>query len=97
MTTELKLRSPDLNSLRQIIQSALSERLQSLEVGIKRTEERIKEFETQYQLSTEEFLRRFNNDELEHNFDFDEWIGEAKMLEHLQQKKKAIEEVEFVN
>jgi hypothetical protein len=97
MITELKLRSPDLDSLRQIIQSALSERLQSLEAGIKRTEERIKEFETQYQLSTADFLRRFNNDELEHNFDFDEWIGEARMLEHLKQKKSNIEGVEFVN
>ena len=38
MSTELKLRSPDIESLRQIIQSALSERLQSLEAGIKRTE-----------------------------------------------------------
>ncbi|HEY9703692.1 MAG TPA: hypothetical protein V6C58_14690 [Allocoleopsis sp.] len=97
MITELKLRSPDLKSLKQIIQSALSERLQSLEIGIKRTEERINEFETKYQLSTVEFLRRFNNDELEHCFDFDEWIGESRMLEHLQLKKKAIEGVEFVN
>jgi hypothetical protein len=97
MLTELKLRSPNLDSLRQIIQNSLSERLQSLEVGIKRTQDRIKTFETQYQLSTAEFLRQFNNDQLDHSLDFDEWIGEAKMLEHLQQKKIAIEGVEFVN
>jgi hypothetical protein len=97
MLTELKLRSSDLDSLRQIIQSALSERLQSLETGIKRTEARIKEFETQYNLSTEDFLTQFNNDELEHSLDFDEWIGEARMLKHLQQKKNTIEGVEFVN
>jgi deoxyribodipyrimidine photolyase-like uncharacterized protein len=97
MLTELKLRSSDIDSLRQIIKTALSERLQSLEAGIKRTEERIKSFENQYQLSTEEFLTRFNNEELSHSLDFDEWIGEAKMLKHLQQKKTAIEEVEFVN
>jgi hypothetical protein len=95
MIAEIKLRSHDAQSLRQIIEGALLERLQSLEVGIKRTEERIKDFETQYQLSTEEFLTRFNNDELNHSFDFDEWIGEAKMLEHLQQKKLVIEGVEF--
>jgi len=95
--TELTLRSPDNISLKQIIESALSERLDNLEQGIKRTQERITEFETQYQLSTEEFLTKFNNDELNHSFDFDEWIGEAKMLEHLQQKKLVIEGVEFVN
>jgi len=53
---ELTLRSPDNVSLKQIIESALSERLYNLEQGIKRSEERITEFETLYQLSTEEFL-----------------------------------------
>ncbi len=94
---ELTLRSPDNISLKQIIESVLSERLQNLELGIKRTQEKIREFETQYQLSTEEFLANFNNGELNHSLDFDEWIGEVKMLEHLQHKKLVIEGVEFVN
>jgi hypothetical protein len=94
---ELKLRSKHPDSLRQIIQSALQERLENIEAGIKRTEERLRHFENQYQLSTEEFITRFNNDELQHSFDFDEWIGESRMLAHLQDKKAAIEEVEFVN
>ena len=94
---ELKLRSKDPESLRRIIQSALSERLQSVTTGIKRTEKRLQEFETKYQLSTEEFINRFNNDELSHSFDFDEWIGESRMLTHLQQTKESIEEIDFVN
>ncbi len=94
---ELKLRSKYPDSLRQIIESALSERLHSIEAGIKRTKERLQKFETQYQLSTAEFIRRFNNDELAHSFDFDEWIGESRMLEHFQDKKEAIEEIEFVS
>ena len=95
--TELKLISKYPDSLKQIIQSALSERLHNLEVGIKRTKERLHEFETKYQLSTGEFIQSFNNDELSHNFDFDEWIGEARMLQHLQEQKETIEEVKFVN
>ena len=94
---ELKLRSKDPDSLRRIIESALSERLQSVIAGIKRTEERILELETKYQLSTNEFINRFNNDELSHSFDFDEWIGESRMLTHLKQMKESIEEVDFVN
>ena len=94
---ELTLRSKDPDSLRRIIQSALSERLQSVKAGIKKTEERIQEFETKYQLSTEEFISRFNNDELSHSFDFDEWIGESKILAHLQQIKESIEDVDFVD
>ena len=94
---ELTLRSKDPDSLRRIIQSALSERLQSVKAGIKKTEERIQEFETKYQLSTEEFISSFNNDELSHSFDLDEWIGESKILAHLQQTKESIEDVDFVD
>jgi deoxyribodipyrimidine photolyase-like uncharacterized protein len=94
---ELKLVSKYPDSLKQIIQSALSERLSNIEAGIKRTEERIKEFEAKYQLSTGEFIRRFNNDEFPHSFDFDEWIGESRMLAHLRETREAIEEVNFVN
>lgn len=94
---ELKLRSKDPDSLRRIIQSALSERLKSVKVGIKKTEERLKEFETKYQLSTEEFIASFNNDKLSHSFDFDEWIGESQMLVHLLQTKESIEDVHFVD
>jgi hypothetical protein len=94
---ELKLKAKNSHSLRQIIQSALSERLHSIKAGIKRTEERLQEFETKYQLSTDEFIKRFNNDEFSHSFDFDEWIGESRMLAHLRETKEAIEEVEFVN
>jgi hypothetical protein len=94
---ELKLRSKDPDSLRRIIKSALSERLQSVKAGIKKTEERLLEFETKYQLSTPEFITRFNNNELSHSFDFDEWIGESRMLAHLQQTKASIEEIYFVD
>jgi hypothetical protein len=94
---ELKLRAKNPESLKRIIQSALSERLQSVNAGIKATQERLQEFESKYQLSTEEFITRFNNDEFSHNFDFDEWIGESRMLTHLQQTKESIEEIDFVN
>jgi hypothetical protein len=97
MTTDLRLRSKHPDSLKQIIESALSERLSSIDAGIQQTQEHLKEFENQYQLSTQEFIDKFNNDELPHSFDFDEWIGEYRMLTHLQTQKTMIEEVEFVN
>ena len=97
MMAELKIRSKDPDSLKRIIQSALSERLQSIKAGIQRTEQRLQEFETKYNLSTAEFVTRFNNDELAHSFDFDEWIGESKMLTHLQKTKESIEDIYFVD
>jgi len=53
---ELKLISKHSDSLKQIIQSALSERLHNIETEIERTEERLQEFESKYQLSTDQFI-----------------------------------------
>ncbi|MGB3205831.1 MAG: hypothetical protein WBB28_12645 [Crinalium sp.] len=61
---ELKIICEHPESLRQLIEEVVMQKLRSLEDGINRTQERLKEFENKYQLSTEEFLRRFENDEL---------------------------------
>jgi hypothetical protein len=94
---EVKLKSKHLNSLKKFIEDALTERPQELQEGIKRTQERITLFENKYQMQTQEFLRRFENNELQHTLDFDEWMGEAWMLEALLQDKEEIEEIEFVD
>ncbi|MFM7440889.1 MAG: hypothetical protein ACKO2V_20205 [Snowella sp.] len=82
---ELKLISKHPDSLKQIIQSALSERLHNIKEG---TTERLQQFEIKYQLSTDQFIESFNNDELSHDFVFDEWIGESQRLKNLQEKKR---------
>ena len=48
---ELKIICEDPETLKQLIEEALSERVASLKDGIQRTEERIKEFEKKYQMS----------------------------------------------
>jgi len=88
---ELKIRCPDADLLKRLISERGKERLISLEAGIGRTEERLREFESKYPLSTEEFLGRFANDEIQHSLDFDEWIGESIMLSHLLEQKSKIQ------
>jgi hypothetical protein len=93
---ELKIRSKYPDSLKSIVESALAEKLRSLEAGIRRTEERILEFEAKYQLSTEEFLHRYENDEFQETLDLDEWIGEAWMLKKLQEDLDIFKGIELV-
>lgn len=96
-TNILKLRSSQPESLKAMIQTALNHRLQDLESGLQQTQARLKQFETQYQWSTEQFVELFTNDQLQHSMDFDEWLGEAWMLEKIQQKIAIIKEIEFVD
>lgn len=96
---ELKIICEYPETLKQLIEEEVAQRLRSLEDGIRRTEERIKEFESKYQMSTEEFLRRFENDDLQHRLDmeFDEWTGESRMLKGLQEDADSLRGIEFVN
>jgi hypothetical protein len=96
-TNILKLRSSHPESLKEMIEVDLAKRLQDIEAGIQRTYERLKQFEDQYQRSTENFVHLFTSDQLQHNLDFDEWLGEAWMLEKLQQKQAILKEIEFVD
>ncbi|MFB2894614.1 hypothetical protein ACE1CI_17025 [Aerosakkonemataceae cyanobacterium BLCC-F50] len=96
---ELRIICKHPDSLKRFIEEEVGERLRSLEAGIRRTEERIQEFEAKYQMSTEEFLRRFENDEFQHRLDmeFDEWVGESRMLKSLQKEAGNLRGIEFVN
>ena len=96
-TNILKLRSSEPASLKEMIQHDLNQRLQNLETGLQQTQVRLQQLETQYQLSTKQFVELFTNDQLQHSLDFDEWLGEAWMLEKLQQKIEIIKEIEFVD
>lgn len=94
---ELKIICKHPDSLKQLIEEVVGERLRSLEDGIRRTEERIKEFETKYQMSTEEFLRRYENDEIQETVELDEWIGESWMLKGLREDLDTLRGIEFAN
>ncbi len=74
----------------------ISDRVKSLKSGIAKTKKRLLEFEEKYQLSTQEFLLRYENDEFEETLELDEWIGEALMLKRLEEKIEKLGDIEFV-
>lgn len=94
---ELTLISQDSGSLKPLIEGAISEALRLTETGIQRTERRLQEFEEKYQVSTQEFLSRYHNDEMPETLDLDEWIGESQMLQRLQEKADRLRGIEFTN
>jgi hypothetical protein len=94
---ELTLTSKDSGSLKPLIEGAISEALRNTEAGIQLTEQRLQEFEHKYQLSTQEFLKRYENDELSETLDLDEWVGESRILQRLQEKVERLRGIEFTN
>ena len=93
----LTLTSPGRRPLRPLVEGAIHNELRVLESGIRRTEERLRAFEDTYDLSTEAFLRRYENDELQETLDYAEWIGEYRMLQRLREKAETLREIRFAD
>ena len=94
---ELTLISPRQRSLRPLVEAALQNELRLLQAGIQRTEQRLQGFETKYGLSSTEFLRRYENDELQETLEFIEWVGECRLLERLREKADTLRGMQFAN
>lgn len=83
--------------LKPLVATALENELRIIHAGIKRTGQRLKDFENKYELSSSEFLRRYENDELNESLDFAEWIGEIRMLERLKEKSEILKDIRIAN
>jgi hypothetical protein len=97
VTAELTLVSPLERRLRPRVEAATQNALRFLAAGIRRTEQRLRAFEEQYGRATAEFLAQYENDQLKETLDFDEWIGEWRMLERLQDHAATLRGIEFAN
>ena len=93
----LTLTSTRRRPLRPLVEAAIQNELRLLQAGIRRTEERLHAFEAEYDLSTQEFLRRYENDELSEMLTFAEWIGEYRLLTRLREKAETLQEIRFAD
>jgi len=95
--TDVRLISSRNRQLKPLVEAALANELRLLEAGIRQTEQRVKEFEKKHQMSTKEFISRYENDEIKESMGFAEWIGESRMLERLREKAETVRDIRFAN
>lgn len=94
---DLRLVSTRKRQLKPLVEAALANELRLLEAGIRRTEQRLLQFEEKYQLGTQEFISRYENDEMHETIDFGEWIGEFRLLARLREKADILKDIRFAN
>ena len=94
---QLTLTTTSQRPLKPLVEAALDNELRLLEAAIQKTERRLRQFETTNGLSSAEFLRRYENDELPESLDYAEWIGEYRLLTRLNEKANAYREIRFVH
>ena len=83
--------------LQSLVEGALENELRILEVGIRRTRKNIEAFEEKYAMTSDKFVQRFENDELEETMELIEWIGECRLLQRLQEKADTLREIQFAH
>jgi hypothetical protein len=94
---DLRLVSTRNRQLKPLVEAALMNELRLMEAGIRRTEQRLLEFEQKYHLGTQDFIARYENDEMEETIELDEWIGEFRLLARLREKADTLKDVRFAN
>ena len=95
--SDLRLISTRKRQLKPLVEAALENELRLQEVGIRKTEENLRKFEKKYHMATQEFVSRYENDELEETMDFAEWIGEFRLVERLREKANTLRDIQIAN
>jgi hypothetical protein len=95
MTQQVTVTADTQVALKPLIESALRAELRMLELSLQRTAQRLRAFETQYGLTSEEFKRRFHAGEVEESLDFIEWAGELKTYRLLDAQRHALQGVQL--
>ena len=94
---QVTLVSPSGVAIRPLVESALRSESKMIELGLARTQRNLRDLEQKYGMNTSEFYRRLVEDELQESLDFIEWAGEYKTLLKLQEKRRALQEIQFAN
>lgn len=93
MTQQVTITTDAAVELKPLIESAIRSELRMLELGLVRTRQRLRSFEEQYGLTSEEFMRRFEAGEVAESLDFIEWAGEVKTYHLLEAHRQALQRV----
>lgn len=82
-------------ALKPLLESALRSELRMLELSLQRTAQHLQAFEAQYELTSNEFERRFNAGEIKESLDFIEWAGEIKTFRFLDAQRQTLQGVQL--
>lgn len=93
MVQQITITTDTSVNLKPLLESAIRSELRLLGLGLERTRQRLRTFEEQYDMPSEEFARRFNAGEIAESLEFIEWAGEIKTYELLEAQRQALQDV----
>jgi hypothetical protein len=92
MLQQVTIQTSDLEQFKSMLKTALEREAKLLEYSIERTRQALAPFEARYQMSSDEFERKFKNREIEETLDFLDWWMEVEALRHLEARRNLLKD-----
>ncbi|MFW6111123.1 MAG: hypothetical protein ACOC6H_03710 [Thermoproteota archaeon] len=79
--------------VREAVIRAVEVRLKEVQSSLRKVEKRLKGFEEEYQMTTEDFYSKYVGHKLEENMDFMEWRACKEISDDLQEEMELLREI----
>ncbi len=87
----------DRADIADIVKSAISAEIKKLEIGLNRTNREIKQFEDEYKISSEAFIKEFSAEDLKGgDEEYIRWAGELKLRDKILEELEKLKDIEYV-
>lgn len=87
----------DRADIADIVKSAISAEIKKLEIGLNRTNREIKQFEDEYKISSEAFIKEFSAEDLKGgDEEYIRWAGELKLRDRILEELEKLKDIEYV-
>jgi hypothetical protein len=91
----LKTTSGDISSFKKIVSDGILEEKKKIDYALEKTARIIKRYEEEYNMSSEDFLKRFKKGEIEEDNDTFTWWAELKVCKELEEKLLMVDTIYF--
>lgn len=90
MLQEIVIRTENADALKPLVRAAMDREAKLLEHSVERTRTALKAFEKRYNMTTEEFERKYKAREIKETLDFIDWWMEVEALHHLENQLQSM-------
>ncbi len=95
MLQQITIQTSNLERFKSVLETALGREAKLLDYSIERTREALAPFETRYNMTTDEFERKFKTREIKETLDFLDWWMEVEALRHLEALRDSLKDARF--
>jgi len=93
MESKIEISVADGKKGRELLKSALGNKLQQIELSLQGTLKKIKAYEKKYKIKSSSFYKKFLKGEIQESDDFIDWAGEYEIYRELKKSQEIVKDM----